>query len=169
MMPNDETCCSADSEGGELVIQALIVVEGSRQARRRSKKLRVVSAVRLDVPLPLRMIRAFLLESHARSTPMTIDDILKLLAPLTPAVLPVVTYIWYRTSHELHAIRKELAGVRQAIGGEPRLAPIVAAGDALRADAVRTDALRLIASGYFDDEKIPAIGLTQGETTSPGI
>jgi len=82
---------------------------------------------------------------------MTIDDILKLLAPLTPAVLPVVTFIWYRTRQELHTIRQELAAVRQVIDREPRLAAIVAAAEALRSDAVRTEALRLIASGYFDD------------------
>ena len=96
---------------------------------------------------------------------MTIDDVLKLLAPLTPAVLPVVTFIWYRTRQELHAIRHELAAVRQMIGGEARLAPISGDVAALRADAVRTEALRLIASGYFDDE-IPATGRTQAETTA---
>ena len=98
---------------------------------------------------------------------MTIDDMLKLLAPLTPAVLPVVTFIWYRTRQELHAIRHELATVRQVISGESRLAPIVAAVEALRADAVRTEALRLIASGYFDDEEIPAIGRGHAETKAP--
>ena len=98
---------------------------------------------------------------------MTIDDILKVLAPLTPAVLPVVTFIWYRTRQELHAIRQELAAVRQVIGSEPRVAPIVAAVEALRADAVRTEALRLIASGYFDEEEIPAIGGGHAETSSP--
>ena len=97
---------------------------------------------------------------------MTIDDVLKLLAPLTPAVLPVVTFIWYRTRQELHAIRNELAAVRQIIGEQPRVAPLVAAVEALRTDAIRTDALRLIASGYFDDEKIPAIGQTHAETKS---
>ena len=86
---------------------------------------------------------------------MTIEDILKLLAPLTPAVLPVVTFIWYRTRQELHAIRHELVTLRQMIGGEPQLPPIVATMEALRADAVRTEALRLIASGYFDDEEMP--------------
>ena len=98
---------------------------------------------------------------------MTIDDVLKFLAPLTPAILPVVTFIWYRTRQELRAIRHELVAVRQMIGGEPRLAPIVAAVEALRADAVRTEALRLIASGYLDDEEIPAIGRGQAETKSP--
>jgi len=98
---------------------------------------------------------------------MTIDDILKLLAPLTPAVLPVVTFIWYRTRQELHGIRHELATVRQLIGGEARLAPMVAAVEVLRADAVRTEALRLIASGYFDDDEVPAIGRKQPETQPP--
>jgi hypothetical protein len=87
---------------------------------------------------------------------MTIDDMLKLLAPLTPAVLPVVTFIWYRTRQELHAIRQELLTMRQMIGNESRLAPVVAAVEALQVNAVRTEALRLIASGYFDDEEIPA-------------
>lgn len=96
---------------------------------------------------------------------MTIDEVLKILAPLTPAVLPVVTFIWYRTRQELHAIRHELAAVRQAIGGEQRLAPIVAAVEALRADAVRTEAVRLIASGYFDDEESSAIGRAHADMT----
>jgi len=88
---------------------------------------------------------------------MTIDDVLKLLAPLTPAVIPVVTFIWYRTRQELHGIRHELATVRQMLVGEARLMPLVGAVESLRADAVRTEALRLIASGYFDEE-IPAAG-----------
>ena len=95
---------------------------------------------------------------------MTIDDVLKILAPLTPAVLPVVTIIWYRTRQELHAIRHELAAVRQAIGGEPRLAPTAAAVEALRADAVRTEALRLIASGYFDNEESATVVGAHTET-----
>ena len=98
---------------------------------------------------------------------MTIDDILKLLAPLTPAVLPVVTFIWYRTRQELNAIRNELATVRQLVGTEARLAPMVAAVEALRADAVRTEALRLIASGYFDEDDIPAVARAHPETELP--
>jgi len=98
---------------------------------------------------------------------MTIDDMLKLLAPLTPAVLPVMTFIWYRTRQELHAIRQELLTMRQMIGSEPRLAPIVAAVEALQTNAVRTEALRLIASGYFDDEGISAIAPGRADTASP--
>ena len=90
---------------------------------------------------------------------MTIDDILKVLAPLTPAVLPVVTFIWYRTRQELHAIRAELGTVRQMIGGEGRLTSLVAVVEALRAEAVRTEALRLVASGHFDDDEGPGIGV----------
>jgi hypothetical protein len=100
--------------------------------------------------------------------PMTIDEILKLLAPLTPAVLPVVTFIWYRTRQELHSMRQELATVRQLIASEPRLAAVVAAAEALRADAVRTEALRLIASGYFEDEEAaPALAFGHTERREP--
>lgn len=56
-------------------------------------------------------------------------------------------------SQQLQVIRHELAAVRHVIGNEPRVAPIVAAVESLRADAVRTEALRLIASGYFDEAR----------------
>jgi hypothetical protein len=54
---------------------------------------------------------------------LNIDDLLRFLQPLTPAVLPVVVFIWIRTRRELRAIRQELAELRQAPGalGEPRL------------------------------------------------
>ena len=40
--------------------------------------------------------------------------VLRFLAPLTPAVLPVVVFIWYRTRRELREIRQELVTLRQA-------------------------------------------------------
>ncbi len=39
---------------------------------------------------------------------MTIDEVLHALA-FTPAVLPVIVLVWYRTRQELRGIRKELA------------------------------------------------------------
>jgi hypothetical protein len=54
---------------------------------------------------------------------LNIDALLRFLEPLTPAVLPVVVFIWIRTRRELRAIRQELAELRQAPGalGDPRL------------------------------------------------
>lgn len=56
---------------------------------------------------------------------MTIDDILHILAPLTPAVLPVIVLVWYRTRQELHGIREELRGVRGELAAlrQPPLLP----------------------------------------------
>ena len=54
---------------------------------------------------------------------LNIDALLRFLEPLTPAVLPVVVFIWIRTRRELRAIRQELAELRQPPGalGDPRL------------------------------------------------
>jgi hypothetical protein len=40
---------------------------------------------------------------------MNVDELLRFLAPLTAAVLPVLLLIWYRTRRELGEIRSELA------------------------------------------------------------
>ena len=65
--------------------------------------------------------------------PMTVDDLFVLLAPLTPAVLPIMAFIWYRTRQELHAIKGERAALRQRLrsdigfarlGEEMQIAPL---------------------------------------------
>jgi hypothetical protein len=67
-----------------------------------------------------------------------IDDLLRLLAPLTPAVLPVVVFIWYRTRRELREIRQELAALRQApMPLAPGFDDLLEAVEAMREEVTR--------------------------------
>jgi hypothetical protein len=67
-----------------------------------------------------------------------IDDLLHFLAPLTPAVLPVVVFIWYRTRRELREIRQELAALRQApFPPDPRLDELREAVEAMSVEMGR--------------------------------
>lgn len=69
---------------------------------------------------------------------MNIDDVLHLLEPLTPAVLPVVVFVWYRTRQELRAIRRELVELRESPAlPDPRLDDLLAGMEALRAEVAR--------------------------------
>jgi hypothetical protein len=67
-----------------------------------------------------------------------IDDLLRFLAPLTPAVLPVVVFIWYRTRRELREIRQELVTLRQApLPRDPRLDDLLEAVEAMGVEVGR--------------------------------
>jgi hypothetical protein len=82
------------------------------------------------------------ISSRAR---LNIDDLLQFLAPLTPAVLPVVVFIWVRTRRELRAIREELAALRQAPARlDPRLDDLLQAMQAMEGELARlTEAQRI--------------------------
>jgi hypothetical protein len=67
-----------------------------------------------------------------------IDKLLQFLAPLTPAVLPVVVFVWYRTRRELREIRQELAALRQApLPLDPRLDNLLEAVEAMSVEVRR--------------------------------
>jgi chromosome segregation ATPase len=69
---------------------------------------------------------------------MNVDDLLRLLAPLTPAVLPVIVFVWYRTRRELREIRQELVALRQeSLPLDPRLDELLEAVEAIRAEVAR--------------------------------
>src|SRR5262249_11263980 len=88
----------------------------------------------------------------SREVHLNIDDLLRFLEPLTPAVLPVVVFIWIRTRRELRAIRQELAELRQSPGvpGEdPRLDGLVQAIETMGSELAhlaqtQRDTLRLL-------------------------
>jgi len=46
---------------------------------------------------------------------MNIDGILRLLAPVTPIVLPVIVLVWYLTRQEFRILHRELRGIRQEL------------------------------------------------------
>ena len=97
---------------------------------------------------------------------MNVDDVLRFLAPVAPAVLPVMVYIWHRTRRELRDIRGELASLRAESGlSDPRLDELLEAVDGLRAELVRLaeaqrSTLRLVAEHEAGRSRLPpgAIG-----------
>jgi hypothetical protein len=69
---------------------------------------------------------------------MTVDDLLRFLAPLTPAVLPIMVVIWRRNRRELRAIRSELLELYQRPAPpDPRLDQLLEAVDTLGAEVAR--------------------------------
>jgi signal transduction histidine kinase len=71
---------------------------------------------------------------------MDIDKLLLALAPLTPALLPIIVIIWYRTRQELQGIRAELKEIKERpVLSDPRL------GYLTTAIANLTDEMRRIA------------------------
>ena len=80
-------------------------------------------------------------DTSSRTPPgadMNVDDLLRILAPLTPAVLPVIVFVWYRTRRELREIRHELVALRQEpLPLDPRLDELLGAVEATRAEVAR--------------------------------
>jgi len=69
---------------------------------------------------------------------MSVDDALRFLAPLTPAVLPVLVLIWHKTRRELGQIRGELTALRaERTLPDPRLDELLEAMDGMRAELAR--------------------------------
>jgi hypothetical protein len=69
---------------------------------------------------------------------MNVDDMLRFLAPVAPAVLPVVVFIWHRTRVELRQIRGELVSLREVRAlPDPRLDEVLEALDGMRAELQR--------------------------------
>ena len=98
---------------------------------------------------------------------MNIDDLLRFLDPLTPAVLPVVVFIWIRTRRELRTIREELVALRQAPPPlDPRLDDLLQAVEAVNRELARlSDAER--ATMRVLSEREPARRLEPGTSTEP--
>jgi hypothetical protein len=82
---------------------------------------------------------------------MNVDDLLRFLAPVAPAVLPIMVFIWHRTRRELRQIRGELTALRTERGlSDPRLDELLEAMDGMRTELVRLgeaqrSTLRLVA------------------------
>lgn len=100
---------------------------------------------------------------------MNVDDLLRYLAPLTPAVLPVLVLIWHRTRNELRQIRTELSTLRtERALSDPRLDELLEAVDGMRAELARLgeaqrSTLRLVAG-----REAPPSSLAPGGMNTPG-
>jgi hypothetical protein len=97
-----------------------------------------------------------------------IDDLLHFLAPLTPAVLPVVVFIWYRTRRELQEIRQELAALRQAPSPlDPRLGDLLEAVEAMGAEVGRLAEAQHAMMRVLSERESTRARLEPGSTTGP--
>ena len=97
-----------------------------------------------------------------------IDDLLHFLAPLTPAVLPVVVFIWYRTRRELREIRQELAALRQAPSPpDPRLDQLLEAVEALGGEVGRLAEAQGAAMRLLSEREPARARLEPGSSTNP--
>ena len=99
---------------------------------------------------------------------MNVDDLLRFLAPLTPAVLPVVVFIWYKTRRELRAIRQELTTLRQTSRSQdPRLDDLLEAIEAMNTEVARlAEAQRLMTQLLPEGRAAPA-RVERGSTSEP--
>ena len=97
-----------------------------------------------------------------------IDDVLHFLAPLTPAVLPVVVFIWYRTRRELREIRQELAALRQAPSQlDPRLDDLLEAVEAIGGEVGRLAEAQRATLLLLSERGGARARLEPGSTTEP--
>ena len=97
-----------------------------------------------------------------------IDDLLHFLAPLTPAVLPVVVFIWYRTRRELREIRQELAALRQAPSPlDPRLADLLEAVETMGGEVGRLAEAQRATMRVLSERESARARLEPGSTTEP--
>jgi hypothetical protein len=99
---------------------------------------------------------------------MNVDDLLRFLAPLTPAVLPVVVFIWYKTRRELRAIRQELTTLRQtSMSQDPRLDDLLEAIEVMNSEVARlAEAQRLMTQLLPEGRAAPA-RVERGSTSEP--
>jgi hypothetical protein len=95
-----------------------------------------------------------------------IDDVLHFLAPLAPAVLPVVVFIWYRTRRELREIRQELAALRQA-QLDPRLDDLLEAVEAIGGEVGRLAEAQRGTTLLLSERGAARARLEPGSTTEP--
>ena len=97
-----------------------------------------------------------------------IDALLHFLAPLTPAVLPVVVFIWYRTRRELREIRQELAELRQAPSPpNPRLDDLLEAVEAMGGEVTRLAETQRATMRLLSERESARARLEPGSTTDP--
>ena len=97
-----------------------------------------------------------------------IDELLRFLAPLTPAVLPVVVFIWYRTRRELREIRQELAALRQAESPpDPRFDELLEAVEAMGGDLGRLAEAQRVTMRLVSERDPVRSRLEPGPTTEP--
>jgi len=94
---------------------------------------------------------------------MNIDTVLRWLAPLTPAVLPIIVLVWHRTRGELRGLRSEVRALREQRLplADPRIDELVEIMDGMRAELARLNesqqaGLRLLAERETTVVRIPA-------------
>lgn len=99
---------------------------------------------------------------------MNVDDFLRFLAPLTPAVLPVVVFIWYKTRRELRAIRQELITLRQtSMPLDPRLDDLLEAVEAINAEVARLTEAQQLMTKLLPDRLAATARVERGSTSEP--
>jgi len=100
---------------------------------------------------------------------VNIDDLLHFLAPLTPAVLPVVVFIWIRTRRELRAIREEVAALRQAPAPlDARLDALFQAIEAMNSELARLSEAQRVTTRVLSEREPARVRLEPGTPTPPG-
>lgn len=99
---------------------------------------------------------------------MNVDDLLHILAPLTPAVLPVIVFVWYRTRRELREIRHELVALRQAPGPlDPRLEELLESVEAMRGELARLTDTQSSTLRFLAERQPARPRLELGSTAEP--
>jgi hypothetical protein len=99
---------------------------------------------------------------------MNVDSLLRFLAPLTPAVLPVLVFIWYRTRRELGEIRRELVALREAPAQlDTRLDDLIAAVDAMGGQVARLAEAHRATTSLLSERQPARARLEPGSTTEP--